>query len=90
MVELRVKISDKGQILIPKVFREKYGISEGGPVMLEPTPEGLLIKGRPAPREIMDKLKEHTMRARGMGLEGSKLGDVRKLYLEMEFEEGRT
>lgn len=90
MVELRVKISNKGQILIPKVFRERYGINEEKTVMLEPTPEGLLIRGRPSPTEIMDKLREHTMRIKTMGLKGPRLGDVRKLYLEMEFEEGHT
>lgn len=90
MVELRIKTSNKGQILIPKVFREKYGIDEGKPVVLEPTPEGLLIRGRPTPKEIMDRLDEHTIKIRDMGLKGPRLGDVKKLYLEMEFEEGRT
>jgi len=87
MVELRVRVGDKGQILIPKIFRNKYGIEEGRSVMFEPTVEGLLIKGRPPPDEVMVKLKEHVEKIRGMGVEGPSLGDLRKVYLEMEFEE---
>jgi AbrB family looped-hinge helix DNA binding protein len=57
MVELKVKVGNKGQILIPKIFREKYSINEGGSVAIEPLTEGLLIKGRPSPEEIMNRLK---------------------------------
>ena len=34
MVSIRVKVGPKGQIVIPKVFREAYGIKEGGEVLL--------------------------------------------------------
>jgi len=29
MVEVKVKVGKKGQILIPKIFRERYGVEEG-------------------------------------------------------------
>ena len=87
MVELRVRVSNKGQILIPKILRDKYGIEEGRAVMFEPTVEGLLIKGRPPPDEVIAKLKEHVEKIRRMGVEGPNLRDLRKVYLEMEFEE---
>jgi len=87
MVELRIRVGNKGQILIPKILRDKYGIEEGGSVMIEPTVEGLLIKGRPPPDEVMVKLEEHVKKIRRMGVEGPNLGDLRKAYLEMEFEE---
>jgi len=87
MVELRVRVSNKGQILIPKILRDKYGIEESRLVMFEPTVEGILIKGRPPPDEVMAKLEEHVEKIRRMGVEGPNLGDLRKVCLEMEFEE---
>ncbi len=90
MVELRVRVGNKGQILIPKIFRNKYGIEEGRSVMIEPTVEGLLIKGRPSPDEVMARLKEHEENVRRMGVAGPNLGDLRRVYLEMEFEERLT
>ncbi|KPV63574.1 MAG: SpoVT / AbrB like domain protein [Candidatus Bathyarchaeota archaeon BA1] len=88
MVELRVKVGNKGHILIPKIFRDKYGMKEGRSVMIEPTVEGLLIRGRPSLDEVMARLEEHVKKIRSMGVEGPKLGDLRKVHLEMEFEEG--
>ncbi len=40
MVSIRLKVGPKGQIVIPKVFREAYGIKEGGEVIVEPTDRG--------------------------------------------------
>ncbi len=90
MVELRTKVSDKGQILIPKIFRDKYGIEAGQSVIMEPTAEGLLIKGRIPPEEVMIRLKDHVDRIKSMGVAGPNLGDLRKVYLEMEFEEKKS
>lgn len=87
MVELKVKVGEKGQILIPKVFRDRYGIVEGEKVSIEPTSEGILIRGKPSPEEIMKRLEEHVEKIRRMGVSGPKLGDLSKAYLEMEFEE---
>jgi len=86
MVQLKVKVGDKGQILIPKIFREKYGVNEGQSVSIEPIDEGLLIKGRPSSDEAISRLQEHVERIRDMRINGPKLGDLKKVYLEMEFE----
>ncbi|MEM3073058.1 MAG: AbrB/MazE/SpoVT family DNA-binding domain-containing protein [Candidatus Bathyarchaeia archaeon] len=82
-----MKVSDKGQILIPKIFRDEYDIEEGGQVIIEPRVEGLLIRGRPTPDEIMNRLKRHVEEVKKMGVSGPGLGDLKKVYLEMEFEE---
>ncbi|NHV99955.1 MAG: AbrB/MazE/SpoVT family DNA-binding domain-containing protein [Thaumarchaeota archaeon] len=87
MVELKVKVGEKGQILIPKVFRDRYGIVEGEKVSIELTSEGILIRGKPSQEEIMKRLKEHVEKIRRIGVSGLKLGGLSKAYLEMEFEE---
>ncbi len=87
MVELRLKVGPKGQVLIPKVFRRKYRINEGESVMIEPTDEGLLIRGRPSLAETMAGLREHLKKIQDRKVKGPNLGDLKKVYLEMEFEE---
>jgi len=90
MVELKIKVGNKGQILIPKVLREKYNINQGELVAIEPTSEGLVIKGRPSPKEIMSRLKSHVEKIKTLGVEEPKLGDLKKIYLEVEFEEEKA
>lgn len=43
------QISPKGQILIPKRIREKYGVKPGGKVHIVENPDGIVI--RPAPED---------------------------------------
>jgi len=62
MVSIRVKVGPKGQIVIPKVFRDAYGIKEGGDVIVIPTEEGLIIRGKKSVEEIMKTLKEYRER----------------------------
>lgn len=90
MVELDLRVGKKGQILVPKVLRTKYGIEEGGRVIVEATDEGILVRGRPKPAEILQKLTQHAAKLRGLGLKGPKLGELKGLSLEMEFEEVRV
>ncbi|MGB9718536.1 MAG: hypothetical protein ACPL4E_08875, partial [Thermoproteota archaeon] len=52
-----------------------------------PTEEGVLIKGRPSPEEVMSRLGRHLERIKRLGVSGPGLGDLRKTYLEIEFEE---
>ena len=40
----RVKVSSKGQVVIPKPLRDAYGIHEGGEVLMIPVEEGILVK----------------------------------------------
>ena len=42
MVSIRIRVGPKGQVVIPKVFRDAYGIKEGGEVVIIPTEEGLI------------------------------------------------
>ncbi|WP_309493611.1 AbrB/MazE/SpoVT family DNA-binding domain-containing protein [Candidatus Hecatella orcuttiae] len=90
MVELKVKVGSKGQILIPKILRERYGINQGESVTIEPASEGLLIRGKPSPDEVMRRLKNHVEKIKTMATEEPKLGDLKKTYLEEEFEEERA
>ena len=43
-----VQISPKGQVLIPKKIRDKYGVIQGGKVQLIEGPDGILVKPAPA------------------------------------------
>ena len=87
MVELRIKVGPKGQILIPKVFRDRYRLEEGDVVVIEPGEEGVLIRGRPSPKEIEQEIERHVSELKAKGIKGPRLGELKKVYLEMEFEE---
>jgi len=39
----KVKVSPKGQIVIPKEFRDQFGIKEGEEVVVERVKEGVLV-----------------------------------------------
>jgi AbrB family looped-hinge helix DNA binding protein len=47
-----VQISSKGQIIIPKRIRNKYGLKPGGEVHILEQTEGILIK--PAPNDPIE------------------------------------
>lgn len=85
--ELRIKVGPKGQILIPKIFRDRYGLKEGGVAVMEPEESGVLIRGRPSIQHIEHEIEKHVAELKNMGVKGSKLGELKKTYLEMEFEE---
>ena len=88
MVELKVKIGPKGQVLIPKVVRERYGIKEGGTVIIELRPEGIMLRGRPSPREVLGYLRQREERLRALGAREPRLGELAAASLEEEFDEG--
>jgi AbrB family looped-hinge helix DNA binding protein len=87
LVELRIKVGPKGQILIPKVFRDRYGLKEGDAVVIEPEEDGVLIRGRPSARETEQEIERHVSELRARGITGPRPGELKKVYLEMEFEE---
>ncbi len=84
MVRFKVKVGPKGQIVIPKFFRDAYGIKEGGVVIIEPKEAGMLIKNIKDPDEtarwILDRKKK---------IEGkkAKIGELADIDLEEEFDE---
>jgi len=43
MFQKHVKVGPKGQIVIPKVFRDEFNIEPGSEVIVEYTEEGLVI-----------------------------------------------
>jgi len=53
----KVKVSPKGQIVIPKLLRDKFGIKEGEEVIVEGLEEGVLV---------MKKTKEPVKAMRGL------------------------
>jgi AbrB family looped-hinge helix DNA binding protein len=88
MVKLKVKMGEKGQILIPKIFRVKYGMREGEEIAIEPKEEGILLKGRPSRGEALDLLKDHAAKLRSLRIVSPKLGELKGAdYQEMEFDE---
>jgi AbrB family looped-hinge helix DNA binding protein len=87
LVELRIKVGPKGQILIPKVLRDRYALEEGDVVVIEPGEEGVLIRGRPSTQETEQEIDRHLSELKAKGITGPRLGELKKVYLEMEFEE---
>ncbi len=58
MVEYETKISSKGQIVIPKEIREKYGFKKGVKVVIKPIDKTkLLIERTPRLSELFDILE---------------------------------
>ncbi|MBI2632617.1 hypothetical protein HYW75_06435 [Candidatus Pacearchaeota archaeon] len=56
MVELKVKLGQKGQLVIPKIFRDNYKMYPMGEVVVIAKEEGVLIKKQD--NDIVEKLKE--------------------------------
>lgn len=84
MVKLRVKVGPKGQIVIPKIFREAYRIREGGYAILEPEEDGLKIRGVAPPEEVIEWIRERRKR---IGGKQARLGELLGVSLEEEFED---
>jgi len=84
MVSFRLKVGPKGQIVIPKVFRETYKIREGGYVFIKPEKDGILIRGVEDPDKLIEWIRERRMRVKGLK---GKLGELSNVDLEGEFED---
>lgn len=55
----RVRVSPKGQVVIPKPLREKFGIMEGQEVLIEGSKKGILVMKRAEnPLKVMTGLFE--------------------------------
>jgi len=83
MVRFRVKVGPKGQVIIPKIFRDAYKIREGGYAILEPADEGLILKGIEDPKDIVTWIME---RRKTIKSKIARLGDLIEVDLEEEFE----
>ena len=62
-----MRISERGQITVPKQLRERFGLYQGVEVEISPTEDGLLIKRRGTPEHPVDRVA-------GI-LDGDALGD---------------
>ncbi len=51
-----MKISERGQITIPKTLRRKYNLSKDTEVEITPTDEGLMIRKKSSVRHPEDEL----------------------------------
>ncbi len=68
MVELKVKLGSKGQVVIPKIFRDNYKIYPKQEVIIVAKEEGVLIKKQDD--NFIEKLREIAKR---INLKGEKL-----------------
>lgn len=81
MVKLRLKVGPKGQIVIPKLLREKYRIRENDYVLVEVREDELAIKKAESLEDTLKWLKE-----RGRFGREARLGELAEVDLEEEFE----
>ncbi len=51
-----MRISERGQITIPKRLRERFGMGQDVEVEITPTEDGLLIQKRTASKHPVDKI----------------------------------
>jgi AbrB family looped-hinge helix DNA binding protein len=84
VVKLRLKVGPKGQIIIPKTLREKYGIRENGYVLVEVRDDELVITKAPSIEETLEwiRLRRGRLKARQ-----ATLGELSEVDLEGEFDE---
>ena len=83
VVKLKLKVGPKGQIVIPKIFREKYGIKENSYITVEARENELIIRRAESIDEALEWLKERRKR---LGRR-AKLGELAEVDLEEEFED---
>jgi AbrB family looped-hinge helix DNA binding protein len=84
MVKLRLKVGPRGQIVIPKVLREKWGIKENDYVLVEVKDKELVITRAPSIEETLEWIK---VRRRRLKARQANLGDLAEVDLEREFDE---
>ena len=80
------KVGKRGTVVVPARLRRKFGIEEGGLIVAEERPEGILIRPAAAvPVEIYTpERKAEFLLSNAVGLEDYKwaLAEVRKLGLD--------
>jgi AbrB family looped-hinge helix DNA binding protein len=84
MVKLRLKVGPKGQIIIPKILREKYGIKENDYVFIELRDNELVITRAPSIDETLERIR---LRRKRLKARQSSLGELSEVDLEEEFDE---
>jgi AbrB family looped-hinge helix DNA binding protein len=84
MVKLRLKVGLKGQIIIPKILREKYGIRENDYVFIEIRDDELVITRAPSIDESLEWIR---LRRKRLKTRQASLGELSEVDLEEEFDE---
>ena len=51
-----MRISERGQVTIPKALRERFGMNHNVEVEMTPTPKGILIQKRTAAEHPVDSV----------------------------------
>jgi len=87
VVKLRLKVGPKGQIVIPKILREKYGIRENDYVLVEAREGELAILKAPSVEEVLQWIRA---RREKLGARQAVLGELASVDLEVEFEDEDT
>lgn len=81
VVKLRLKVGPKGQLIIPKLLREKYGIRENDYVVVEVREDELAIRRAESVEEVLAWLKSRSFSR------AARLGELAGVDLEEEFED---
>jgi AbrB family looped-hinge helix DNA binding protein len=84
MLKLRLKVGPKGQIIIPKILREKYGIRENDYVFIEIRDNELVITRAPSIDESLEWIR---LRRKRLKTRQASLGELSEVDLEEEFDE---
>jgi AbrB family looped-hinge helix DNA binding protein len=84
MVKLRLKVGPKGQIIIPKILREKYRIRENDYVFIEVRDNELVITRAPSIDETLEWIR---LRRKRLKARQAVLGELSEVDLEEEFDE---
>ena len=58
MVELKVRLGPKGQIVIPKILRDQFKLYPNQEVIIKEEAEGVLIKSKEDPIKTLEKIAE--------------------------------
>lgn len=65
MVELKVRLGSKGQLVIPKIFREVYKMYPEQEVIIKDTEEGVMIKKQTDdPIALLDRISQEAAKIR--------------------------
>jgi len=80
VVRLRLKVGPKGQVVIPKLLREKYRIRENDYVLVELREDELAIRRAESLEDVLRWLRGRERPGRE-----ARLGDLAEVDLEAEF-----
>jgi len=75
-----MRLTQKGQVTVPKWLRERYGMNRGTEVEFEATDEGVLI--RPATRSRSIRMEEAIKTVRGTANAGLRTDEIMRLTRE--------